>query len=390
MELLDYIRDLLLKNDYVILPGLGGFSGHYKSAQIHKGNFTPPCESIRFDKDLKYNDNLLIECIINNEGISHTEASNKVNRSVKNIIYRLGEGDKIEIPDIGILQYDLKGNLFFTEQVKKNFNISSFGMPSFRVEPSTNKEKELKKTRKKDWFWKKSSNEKERPVQKKEPVQEKIIITKKNIPMSKPIQKKETNLKNETPPTKKSVGEKETVEQKKTPPKKEPDSKGMMLIKILLVLAVIIVTALIINKELDKKHDNKEPVKENISVPAQTQDSLTNTEEKEKQIVIKKDTVSNIKENSNSQKVFKNPKTVSSSNGPYFIIGGVFKSQSHTVKYMDKMKAKGYTNIQDINFSKNLHYVSIDQFSTLNDAKAAKKRILTEDPKSGVWIYKKH
>jgi len=390
VELLDYIRDLLLKNDYVILPGLGGFSGHYKSAKIYKGNFTPPCKSICFDKDLKYNDNLLIDYIINKERISHTEASNKVNRSVKNIIYRLGEGDKIEIPDIGILQYDLKGNLFFTEQVNKNFNISSFGMPSFKIESSTHKEKELKETRNKYWFWKKYSTEKERPVQKNEPVQGKIIITKKNIPMSKPIQKKKTNFKKENFHTKKDIEKKETVEQKKTPPTKESDSKGMMLLKSLLVLAVIIVTALIINKELDKKHDNTEPVKENISVPAQTQDSLAQTENTEKQIVVTNDTVTNIKENSNSQKVFKNPETVSSSNGSYFIIGGVFKSQSHAVKYMDKMKSEGYTNIQDINFSKDLHYVSIDRFSTLNDAKAAKKKILTKDPKSGVWIYKKH
>jgi len=390
VELLDYIRDLLLKNDYVILPGLGGFSGHYKSAKIHKGNFTPPCESVRFDKNLKYNDNLLIDCIINNEGISHTEASNKVNRSIKNIISRLGEGDKIEIPDIGILQYDLKGNLFFTEQVKKNFNISSFGMPSFRVESSTHKENELKKTRNKYWFWKKSSTEKERPVQKKEPVQKKIIITKKIIPMSNPIQKKETNLKNETSTTKKSVGEKETAEQKKTLPTKEPDSKGMMLLKSLLVLAVIIVTALIINKELDKKHDNKLPVKEKVFIPAQPQDSLTQTEKTEKQIIVNEDTISNLNKKSNSPNALKKPVKVSSSNASYFIIGGVFKSHSHAVKYMDKMKAKGYTHIMDMNFVRNLHYVTIEQCSTLKDAEAARKRILTKDPKSGVWIYKKH
>lgn len=439
MELLDYIKYLLIENDYVILPGLGGFITHYKSTEIHEGNFMPPCKSFLFDKNLNYNDNRLTNYIINKEGISRTEASNKVNRAVKNIIYRLGEGDKIEIPDIGILQYDIKGTLYFKEQVNKNFNISNFGMPSFRFETFTHKEKEIKKIRNKYWFCKKSYNKNKIPVkenkdntakkntpeieatienetnhiktsvQKVIPIQKeenistkdpvlnkKNIPIKKSIPMSDPIQKKEKNLKNEISSVEKSVGEQKIVEEKNTPPakkqvqKKETDSKGMMILKIILVLAVTIVIAMIINKELDKKHDNKVPVKENISVPAQPMDSLTNTEETEKQIVVKKDTVTNISENSNSQKVFKNPETVSPSNGSYFIIGGVFESQSHAVKYMDKMKAKGYTNIQDITFSKDLHYISIDRFSTLNDAKAAKKKILTEDPKSGVWIYKKH
>ena len=437
MELLNYIKDLLLKNDYVILPGLGVFSGHYKPAEIHEENFSPPCKTISFDKNLKYNDNLLTDCIVKNEGISRTEASNKINQSVKNIIYRLGEGDKIEIPDIGILQYDLNGNLYFTEQVKKNFNISSFGMPSFRIESSTHKEEELKKIRYKYWFWKKYSTEKKIPVQKKkvklvkknipeekdiikneknpvkdeiqgekpnqnketistkEPIQnKKIVTTKKNIPMSEPIQKKETS------PTKNPVDEKENVIQKKSSPKKEPfqnketDSKGMKLLKILLLLAVAIVIALIINKELDKKYDNKLPVKEMIIVPAQPQDSLARTEQDsltktEKQIVVKKDNISDISKKSNSQTALK-PEMPSSSDASYFIIGGVFKSHLHAVKYMDEMKAKGFTRLQDMNFVRDLHYVTIDQFSTLKDAETARKKILTEDPKSGVWIYKKN
>ena len=360
MDLLDYIKDLLFKNDYVILPGLGGFSGHYKSAEINEGTFTPPCESVSFDKNLKYNDNLLTDCIINNEGISRTEASNKVSRSVKNIIYRLGEGEKIEIPDIGILQYDLNGDLYFTEQVKKNFNISSFGMPSFKFDSYT---------------------EKERTAQEK-----KIIITKKKIPMSKPIQGGKINLKKEISSTKRPVHEKGTY------------SKMMMLLKVLLVLAVIIVTALIINKELNKKHDKNLPVKEKIIISAQSQDSIAKieqdsivkTEDIENQIIVNEDTISNISKKSTSPKSLKIPEKVSSSNDSCFIIGGVFKSHGHAVKYMVKMKDKGYTRLQDRNFVGDLHYVTIDQFSTFKDAESARKKILTEDPKSGVWIYKKH
>jgi len=448
VELLDYIKYLLIENDYVILPGLGGFITHYKSAEIHEGIYTPPCKSFLFDKNLNYNDNRLTDYIINKEGISRTEAYNKVSRAVKNIIYHLGEGDKIEIPDIGILKYDIKGTLYFKEQVNKNFNISNFGMPSFRFETYTHKEKEIKKIKNRHWFCKKSYNKNKIPinenkantakkntaeieatienetnhiktsVQKVIPIQneenistKEPVLNKKSIPMSDPIQKNETNLKNEIPSVEKSVEEQKIDEEKNTPPakkqaqKKETDSKGMMILKILLVLAVTVVITMIIIKELDKNNNNNVPLKEDISITvqplqpvqptqsvqsAQPQDSLTNTEETEKQIVVKKDTVTNISENINSPKAFKNPEKISPSNDSYFIIGGVFKSQSHAVKYMDKMKAKGYTNIQDIKFLKDLHYVSIDQFPTLNDAKTAKKKILTEDPKSGVWIYKKH
>jgi len=361
VELLDYIKDLLLKNNYVILPGLGWFSLYYKSAEIYEGRFNPPCKSILFYKELKYNDNILTNFIIQNEGISNTEASNKVSRLVKDIIYRLGEGEKIEIPDIGTLQYDIKGNLCFTEQLKKNFNISSFGMPSFKIEPYT----------------------------KNVVLGKKSITTKKNLSMIKPIKKKETALKKESHPAKEPIQ------------KKESDSKGMMFLKILLVIAVTIVTALIINKELNKKQENKLPVKEKIIIPARTQDSLYNTkqdsianteetEETEEQIVVNKDTISNIIPKSTRSKALKKPKNISSSNASYFIIGGVFKSHGHAVKYIDKIKSKGYTNVLDVNFVRDLHYVTIGQFATLKEAKAAKNKILTEDPKSGIWIYKKH
>ena len=432
MELLNYIKYILIENNYVILPELGGFITHYNSAKIHEGNFTPPYKSFIFDKNLNYNDNRLIEYIIKKEGINRTEASNKVSRTIKNIIYRLVEGDKIEIPDIGFLQYDKNGTICFTENIKKGFNISSLGMPSFKFKPSNNKEKGIEETKKKYWFLQKSHNKKDNTTKNQNPESEinsennntyintsvkkegKIFTKeslpnkenntiKNSIPMNDDIQEKGTNLKNENPSVEKSVGEQKIVEEKNTPPtikqvrKKNNESKGMMILKIILVIAVTVVIIMIIIKELDNNNNNNNiPLKENTVIPAQhvptvqPNDSLTNKKKTEKQIVVNKDTISSISEKNKNQNTLKNKETNSTSNDSYFIIGGVFKSQSHAIKYIDEMKAKGYTNIKDIPFSKNLHYVSIDSFSTLEDAKAAKKKILTEDPKSGVWIYKKH
>ena len=63
IELSKHIEVLLLENDCVIVPGLGGFIAHKRQAaySIQKGEFMPPLRTIGFNPQLIMNDGLLVQ-----------------------------------------------------------------------------------------------------------------------------------------------------------------------------------------------------------------------------------------------------------------------------------------------------------------------------------------
>mgnify|MGYP000802840522 FL=1 len=63
IELAQHIEALLLENDCVIVPGLGGFVAHYTPAMrvAEENTFLPPTRIIGFNPQLKMNDGLLVQ-----------------------------------------------------------------------------------------------------------------------------------------------------------------------------------------------------------------------------------------------------------------------------------------------------------------------------------------
>ena len=63
IELAKHIEVLLLENDCVIVPGLGGFIAHYRSCVYNEdtGEFCPPARTIGFNPQLVMNDGLLVQ-----------------------------------------------------------------------------------------------------------------------------------------------------------------------------------------------------------------------------------------------------------------------------------------------------------------------------------------
>ncbi|MDP4210668.1 MAG: SPOR domain-containing protein [Bacteroidota bacterium] len=90
-----YINTLLANNKKVIVPDLGAF--------IRKDE-TPSL--ISFNEFLRYNDNLLIDHIVIEEGISKTEATQKVIKMVEDIHLQLGLHKQFELTGVGTLIMD--------------------------------------------------------------------------------------------------------------------------------------------------------------------------------------------------------------------------------------------------------------------------------------------
>ncbi len=134
MELLAYIKELLLLNDCVIIPGFGGFITNYKPSTVHASRFTPPTKSVSFNKKLNFNDGLFINHVASQEGINYVAASQKVDLLVQELNYRLTDGEEISISGLGVLRYDAEENLIFTPRVESNLNLDSFGLAPFNYE----------------------------------------------------------------------------------------------------------------------------------------------------------------------------------------------------------------------------------------------------------------
>ena len=131
MEILAYIKDLLVQNDCVIIPGFGGFVSIYHPAEIQASKFSPPTKAVCFNRQLNFNDGLLIGWLSRKEGVSYRDASTKVSQLVVEINYRLTEGEAIDFPGLGVIEYDRNETLTFTPQVSSDINPDSFGLFAF-------------------------------------------------------------------------------------------------------------------------------------------------------------------------------------------------------------------------------------------------------------------
>lgn len=115
IELERHIEILLLRNDCVIVPGLGGFIASHIPATYDERDclFLPPQRTLGFNPKLNINDSLLVQSYTEAYDISYPDAQNHISGEVnelKQIIYNEGS---YELCDIGTLYLNNDGNLEF-------------------------------------------------------------------------------------------------------------------------------------------------------------------------------------------------------------------------------------------------------------------------------------
>lgn len=134
MEINQYIKELLLLNDCVIIPEFGGFVANYKPAHIEGNQFFPPCKEIAFNNKLISNDGLLINFIADQEGLSYFSAKQKLEGFVEETLLSLEQNRNVYFDGVGYLHYDSRENLQFEPQLKQNLLVESYGLQNFSYE----------------------------------------------------------------------------------------------------------------------------------------------------------------------------------------------------------------------------------------------------------------
>ena len=116
IELERHIEILLLSNDCVIVPGLGGFMAHNISARYEEREhlFLPPLRTLGFNPQLSINDSLLVQSYIEAYDISYPEAMQRIEDEVEELKQHLQNEGSYELNDIGTLALNDDGNYVFT------------------------------------------------------------------------------------------------------------------------------------------------------------------------------------------------------------------------------------------------------------------------------------
>ena len=87
IELDRHIEILLLSNDCVIVPGLGGFMTHHVGARYDDKDqmYLPPLRTLGFNPQLTMNDSLLVQSYIEAYDISYPEALRRIESEVEEV-----------------------------------------------------------------------------------------------------------------------------------------------------------------------------------------------------------------------------------------------------------------------------------------------------------------
>jgi nucleoid DNA-binding protein len=130
MDIGKYIKELLILHDCVILPGLGGFVANYRSAEINEmlKIISPPSKSILFNRNIYYNDGLLIGHICGKTGMGYKDVEIQVQGYIEKILKTTGSGTKFTIDELGFFFNDKEKKLQFQAEPGMNFLIESYSL----------------------------------------------------------------------------------------------------------------------------------------------------------------------------------------------------------------------------------------------------------------------
>lgn len=133
-----HIEILLLDNDCVIVPGLGGFVAHYVEARYDNADnsYLPPSRTLGFNAKLSMNDSLLAQSYVEAYDISYPEAVGRIEAEVDDIKSSLRKEGVYDFADLGMLTVNAEGNNEFSPCASGVLTPDLYGLSSFEIERS--------------------------------------------------------------------------------------------------------------------------------------------------------------------------------------------------------------------------------------------------------------
>lgn len=135
IELKRHIEILLLDNDCVVVPGLGGFVAHHIDARYdaRDGVYLPPLRTLGFNQKLDMNDSLLAQSYVEAYDMSYPEAMRKIDEEVGELKSALEKDGFYDLSDIGTLVLNADGRYEFDPCESGILTPSLYGLSSVDV-----------------------------------------------------------------------------------------------------------------------------------------------------------------------------------------------------------------------------------------------------------------
>lgn len=135
MNINKYIKELIIKNECIILSGFGGFETHYKPASIDNatGNIVPPSKQVVFRPDFTRDNGVLLNFVAGKEGIGLDKAKEIIDDFIGEIVYKLDVIGTYILDELGTFLKQPDGRVIFNPLEKENFLVDSFGLSEISI-----------------------------------------------------------------------------------------------------------------------------------------------------------------------------------------------------------------------------------------------------------------
>ena len=352
MNLSAYLSELLKTNDCVIIPDLGGFIANYQTSGYdgQSDHFSPPSKEIIFSSKLKKNDGLVVNYVVEKEGVGYLEARKIVSEFVSECQSRLENGERVEFDQIGSIYFDKNENILFDAIAKVNLRADAFGLDSFHFPQLVNKYIQVPKPvfRDKD----------PEPQKRVHPAVKYLLV---GLPLLALLY---------FVPFNKIFNSRESALQKST------NSASLSLSDTPVALPSVKSEPLSVPSE--PKTETKSVATDVKAEPASAEPN-TSVDHAPVAPVVPEPKVS-ISQNSIGQN-----SAGTASNGKFHVVGGCFKIRENADKLAEKLVKQGY-HAEVSTMGKSFFRVSVESYLTRNDAVQGLGKILEADPETSYWL----
>jgi len=133
-KVISYIEKLLLQNDYVIVPRLGGFSLWQQPAVIKEREIIPPFCTVSYNSRMNHSDGLLATELMRAENISFRQANILIEQEVEKLNIQLQQNGTINFGKLGVLYLNEEKKIAFNSSKELDFIPSNFGLKTLYIE----------------------------------------------------------------------------------------------------------------------------------------------------------------------------------------------------------------------------------------------------------------
>jgi nucleoid DNA-binding protein len=137
MKIAQYLNELLMQRESVIVPGFGEFKSvtHPPAKSSDSKTIMPPEREVSFNASVKVNDYVLAKYVSEKEGISISKGNDMIKDFVGEIHAQLEDNKTIRIPGIGLLISDGKGGVEFKQEAGDQTDQHAYGLSAAVVSP---------------------------------------------------------------------------------------------------------------------------------------------------------------------------------------------------------------------------------------------------------------